>query len=246
MGCNSTGCAGQSVGTSNQLFTNLIQTLFALQCSISPPELWPSDYGVHALKNGRFVYGKSLSYVEVINELTFVILFVEGLSEYDFIIVGGGTAGSVVANRLSEISNWKILVLEAGGDPPIESEIPADFLDIQHTKFDWNFYGDSRYACKYSIHGNCYLPRGKMLGGASGGNYMIYIRGFPKNFDYWSNQLGNTDWSYDTVLPYYLKSEGNGYAPFVQYQNGNITTVQDHGKLISFHPMERNRCKKSF
>lgn len=48
-----------------------------------------------------------------------------------------------------------------------------------------------------------------MLGGASSSNYMIYIRGFPNNFAYWSDQLGNTDWSYDNVLPYYLKSEGN-------------------------------------
>lgn len=90
-------CELPSAGFGSSVATSLFQLLIALYCGISSPEIWPEDYGNDLIKT---------------NDV-----------EYDFIIIGAGTAGSVVANRLSRIGSWRVLVLEAGGDPPVESEV---------------------------------------------------------------------------------------------------------------------------
>ncbi|KAG6445917.1 glucose dehydrogenase [FAD, quinone] [Manduca sexta] len=127
--------------------------------------------------------------------------------EFDFIIVGGGTAGCVVANRLSENEKWKILLIEAGGKPPIESKIPNQDSTMFQTEYDWRYRttynGETNNANK-----NNYInwPRGKQLGGSSNINAMLYVRGNRNDFQRWYD-AGNKEWHPDIVFEYYKKIE---------------------------------------
>ncbi|CAH0548917.1 unnamed protein product [Brassicogethes aeneus] len=154
------------------------------------------------------------------------------LPEYDFVVVGGGSAGAVVASRLSEIANWTVLLLEAGGDENEISDIPTLAGYTQMSAMDWMYQtsppGDSPY-CLAMIGDRCNWPRGKVLGGSSVLNAMIYIRGNRLDYDYWEAQ-GNPGWSYQDVLPYFLKSEDNRnpYLAKTKYHNtGGMLTVQE-------------------
>lgn len=126
---------------------------------------------------------------------------------YDFIIVGAGSAGAVLANRLSENPDWNILLLEAGPDENVLSEIPVLFPSLQISSIDWQFVTEpSDKYCLSMIDRRCRWPRGKVLGGSSVLNAMLYIRGNKRDYDNWEN-MGNVGWSYKDVLPYFLKSE---------------------------------------
>ena len=125
--------------------------------------------------------------------------------EVDYIIVGAGTAGCVLANRLSRDSRNQTVLLEAGGkDSYIWIHIPIGYLYTQNNKrTDWCFKTES----EPGLGGRSLnYPRGKVLGGCSSINGMIYMRGQARDYDHW-RQLGNAGWSWDDVLPYFLKSE---------------------------------------
>ncbi|KXJ73582.1 hypothetical protein RP20_CCG015524 [Aedes albopictus] len=131
------------------------------------------------------------------------------LDKYDFIIIGAGSAGAVLANRLTEVENWNVLVLEAGGDETEISEVPLMAGYLQLSKLDWKYKTEpSGTYCLAMVGGRCNWPRGKVLGGSSVLNYMLYLRGNKKDYDQWE-QLGNTGWGYKDALYYFKKSEDN-------------------------------------
>ena len=127
---------------------------------------------------------------------------------FDFVVVGGGSAGAVIAARLSEDPTCRVVLLEAGGHPPPEELIPAACSAMQNNPAtDWMYTADAGKCGLGLTEGRMMMPRGKMLGGSSGINYMAYVRGHPGDFDAWA-EGGATGWSYGDVLPYFKKSEG--------------------------------------
>ncbi|KQZ88364.1 hypothetical protein ASD62_02515 [Phycicoccus sp. Root563] len=130
------------------------------------------------------------------------------MDSYDYVIVGAGSAGAVVAARLSEDPDVRVCLLEAGGPPPPAELVPAAVASLQNDPAtDWMYNGDPGGVGKGLVGGRMMVPRGKMLGGSSGLNYMAYVRGHPGDFDSWAAG-GAVGWSYEEVLPYFLKAEG--------------------------------------
>jgi choline dehydrogenase len=128
--------------------------------------------------------------------------------EFDFIVVGGGSAGAVIASRLSEDAKCKVALIEAGERPPKISSLPIAPPALQlNPATDWMYTADPGKAGLGLNGRRVPVPRGKMLGGSSGINYMLYVRGHPGDFDAWA-EGGATGWSYAEVLPYFRKSEG--------------------------------------
>ena len=128
--------------------------------------------------------------------------------QFDVVVVGGGSAGAVIAARLSEDPSVRVALVEAGGPPPPEELMPAAVAALQlNPETDWMLTGDAGGAGHGLAEGRMMVPRGRMLGGSSGINYMAYVRGHPGDFDAWADG-GARGWAYGDVLPYFKKSEG--------------------------------------
>ena len=128
--------------------------------------------------------------------------------KYDVVIVGGGAAGSVLAGRLAENPNTSVLLLEAGPDYPDPTDLP-DEIKFGHTRFAESPDSEHNWALRGTIteeQGEIHVAQGKVIGGGSSINGQAMQRGLPEDFDAWSS-LGNDEWSYAKVLPYFRKSE---------------------------------------
>lgn len=126
---------------------------------------------------------------------------------HDFVIVGGGSAGAALAARLSEDPGVSVCLIEAGGRPPAREQMPVACASLQlDPAVDWMFTGDPGKGGLGLKNRRIPVPRGKMLGGSSGINYMVFVRGHPGDFDNWAN-LGAAGWSYQDVLPCFKRME---------------------------------------
>ena len=150
---------------------------------------------------------------------------------YDYVIVGAGSAGCVLAARLTEDPDVRVALLEAGGeDSAQEIHAPSGYVFLFKTAVDWDLYGEPEPGLGDR---RLYLPRGRVLGGSSSINAQIYIRGNRADYDGWAAG-GATGWSYDEVLPYFKRGEDNERGEDAFHGVGGPMSVSDSR---SNHPL---------
>lgn len=210
--CNGSCIDTGGLGVAQLLLTSLLSNITKAYCDIN--SVYPKDQSSQVLQKNE---------------------------TYDFIVVGAGSAGAVLANRLSEISKWKVLLIEAGPDPPIESDIPSLINTLFRSKYDWQYVAEkNKDSCRSMYNGQCHWARGKMLGGCSSINGMFYVRGFPQDYNSWE-KLGNPGWGYSHVLKYFKKLENvsakhsvkdvHGYNGYLHVQNTGVFPSQKTAQI---------------
>ncbi len=162
---------------------------------------------------------------------------------YDYIIIGAGSAGCAIANRLAEDLALRILILEAG--PPDTSfmlKMPAGFASLgENSPYNWRYETTPQKHCNDR---RLYWPRGRTLGGSSSINAMLYVRGHASDYDHW-RQLGNEGWSYDDVLPFFRKAECNERGPNDFHGNEGPLTVSNQADPSKLNEAFLQACEQA-
>lgn len=155
------------------------------------------------------------------------------MREFDFIIAGAGSAGCVLANRLSADGRFSVLLLEAGGsDRSPWIQVPLGYgKTFTDPRFNWKYYAEPDAGL---ANRRIYWPRGKVLGGSSSINAMVYVRGHRNDFDAWA-AAGNPGWSYADVLPYFIKSEDHVWGASAYHGAGGPMQVSEFSAAV--HPL---------
>src|SRR5215217_7318638 len=162
---------------------------------------------------------------------------------YDYIIIGAGSAGCAIANRLAENMALRILILEAGPpDTSFKLKMPAGFASLgENSPFNWRYETVPQKHCNDR---RMYWPRGKTLGGSSSINAMLYVRGHAWDYDHW-RQLGNEGWSYNDVLPYFKGAENNERGADDFHGAGGPLNVADQDGVGYYQVTQKDKARWS-
>lgn len=155
-------------------------------------------------------------------------------AEYDYIIIGAGSAGCILAERLSASGEFTVLLLEAGGtDNHPWFKMPMGYGKLYYNpRYNWMYYTTPQAQLD---HRNLYVPRGKVRGGSGAINAMIYVRGAAQDFEDWATATGDSGWAYDSVLPYFKKLE-NHWNPNTQW-HGQAGKIHVSSLRSGMHPV---------
>ncbi|XP_019869159.1 glucose dehydrogenase [FAD, quinone] [Aethina tumida] len=234
----------------------LLPLIFTLFCGVqSSPFLLMQKY-IEGFQNGLNELHELSHHHQFEEEICHEHEETHDVEEYDFIIVGAGTSGSIIANRLSEVPEWKILVLEAGAPETEFTKVPKMQKYLQTTPYSWGYKTvPQSHSCLGMIDNKCTLENGKALGGSSAINDMLYIRGNPKDYDVWADK-DNIGWCWDDVKHTFKKLEDAYIHPFdrkyhkygghVHLENPRYTTphLQEHimgaAEELGIHTVDYN------
>ncbi|CAK9810593.1 Glucose dehydrogenase [FAD, quinone] [Anthophora quadrimaculata] len=177
--CMATSSAAALSSTPTSIFSQLLHVLLVSQCTLSKNEDYPMDRTEEILASGM---------------------------KFDFVIAGAGTAGTILAHRLTEVPDWNVLLIEAGEDPVAETDVPGLMLFLFGEIQDYAYKVELQEGvCQGMNNKRCRWSKGKALGGSSVINAMLHVFGNDRDYNEWAN-MGNTGWSYEEVLPYFRKS----------------------------------------
>ncbi|KAK4887896.1 hypothetical protein RN001_004167 [Aquatica leii] len=194
-----------------QLTTSIFQPVGTCKMGPTPKHgaVVDSTLSVHGIRNLRVADASIMpTHVSGFANAA-VIMIAEKLNGgvYDYIIVGAGSAGSVIANRLTAQKNISVLIIEAGGEESNFTDIPLMSFFLQGLEYNWNYTTTRQnVSCLGYVNQQCVVPRGKGLGGSSIINACLYVRGHKKDYDDWKSE-GNSGWGYEDVLPLFKRSE---------------------------------------